>query len=463
MTQRILIVEDEQMLARSMAQFLVHRGFTVETAPDGQAALERLEKHSFDCVATDIRMPRCDGLQLLERMRDAGCTEPVVVMSAHGSFELAVDVMKLGVQDFLRKPVDLNELEAVLRRSIATARMRRELAHLRDRAAGAERFPVPIAESQSMQEICAEIRRLALAARKLEPSDSPPMLLTGETGTGKSLLARYFHRLVADDDVPFIEVNCTNLPSGLVESELFGHERGAFTDAKGSRKGLVEAAEGGTLYLDEIGNLDPGMQGNLLSAIEEKTIRRVGGTDARSVNVRFVASTNADLEACIDDGRFRSDLFFRLATFRIRVPSLRERREDIEPLLDRFLEQLSAKYGGAPRRISDEGRQILREYDWPGNIREMRNVLERAVVLATDGEIATSHLPGISGASVEAKAGGAPGTLVLPEQGIEWERMESDLLQQALARTGGNLTAAARLLGMSRSRLRYRLARKRHE
>jgi DNA-binding NtrC family response regulator len=460
MTQRILIVEDEQTLARSMAQFLAHRGFAVETATDGQAALECLEKHSFDCVATDIRMPRCDGLELLTRMREAGCTEPVVVMSAHGSFELAVDVMKLGVQDFLRKPVDLHELEAVLRRSISTAQMRRELAYLRDRNAGTEQFPVPIAESSSMREICDEVRRLALAAHDLEPGDSPPLLITGETGTGKSLLARYFHRLVADDNVPFIEVNCTNLPAGLVEAELFGHERGAFTDAKGSRKGLVEAAEGGTLYLDEIGNLDPAMQGNLLSAIEEKTIRRVGGTDARHVNLRFVASTNADLESCIDDGRFRPDLFFRLATFRIRIPPLRERREDIDPLLDHFITRLSAKYGGAPRRLSDEGRKILRGYDWPGNIREMRNVLERAVVVAADGEITATHLPGLSGSNPGTSPSGTAGRLVLPEEGIDWEETESDLLDQALARTGGNLTAAARLLGMSRSRLRYRLERK---
>jgi DNA-binding NtrC family response regulator len=202
------------------------------------------------------------------------------------------------------------------------------------------------------------------------------------------------------------------------------------------------------------------MQGNLLSAIEEKTIRRVGGTDARHVNLRFVASTNADLESCIDDGRFRPDLFFRLATFRIRIPPLRERREDIDPLLDHFITRLSAKYGGAPRRLSDEGRKILRGYDWPGNIREMRNVLERAVVVAADGEITATHLPGLSGSNPGTSPSGTAGRLVLPEEGIDWEETESDLLDQALARTGGNLTAAARLLGMSRSRLRYRLERK---
>ena len=240
---------------------------------------------------------------------------------------------------------------------------------------------------------------------------------------------------------------------------MFGHERGAFTDAKSSRKGLVEAAEGGTLYLDEIGNLDLGIQGNLLSVIEEKTVRRVGGTDARRVSVRIVASTNADLEAWIKDGRFRADLFFRLGAFRIHVPPLRERPEEIDPLADRFLERLSVKYGGVQRRLSDESRRILGGYDWPGNIREMRNVLERAVVLATEGEIVPVHLAGISGADRREEAGGAAKGLVLPEEGIDWERMESELLDQALARTGGNLTAAARLLGMSRSRLRYRLER----
>jgi len=458
MSERVLIVDDEQTLARSIAQFLAHRGFSVETAADGEAALACLEQSSFDCVATDMRMPRCDGLELLSRMREAGCTEPVVVMSAHGSFELAVDVMKLGVQDFLRKPVDLNELEAVIRRSISAARMHRELAYLRERDAGAEQSQLPVAESESMRSICAEIGRLALVAQKLEPGDAPPLLITGETGTGKSFLARHFHHLIASDaDVPFIEVNCTNLPVGLVDSELFGHERGAFTDAKSSRKGLVEAAEGGSLYLDEIGNLDVGIQGNLLSVIEDKTLRRVGGSDVRRVNVRFVASTNADLEACIDDGRFRSDLFFRLATFRIHVPPLRERREDIGPLADRFLERLSAKYGGM-RQLTDPSRQALGGYDWPGNIREMRNVLERAVVLAPDGKIEPRHLAGVSGTSHVTQPGVAT-TFALPQEGIDWEKMESDLLDQALDRTGGNLTAAARLLGMSRSRLRYRLER----
>jgi DNA-binding NtrC family response regulator len=462
-SERVLIVEDEPAIARSIAQFLGRHGFAVETAPDGEAALECLERQSFDCIATDIRMPRCDGVELLSRLRNAGCTEPVVVMSAHGSFELAVDVMKLGVQDFLRKPVDLAELEAALRRAISVSRMQRELTYLRDRHAGTEQFPEPVAEAAATRAICAELRRLALVARELEPGEAPPLLITGETGTGKSLLARHFHRLVAaDGDAPFIEVNCTNLPAGLVDSELFGHEKGAFTDARTSRKGLMEAAEGGTLYLDEIGNLDLGIQGNLLSAIEEKTVRRVGGTAVRRVSLRFVASTNADLERCIAAGRFRADLFFRLATFRVHVPPLRERREDIDGLVQHFLERLSLKYGGPRRALDDDSRRILRAYDWPGNIREMRNLLERAVVLAPEGTITPAHLAGIARAHDAGGAAGPPraaAPFVLPEDGIDWERMEADLLDQALRRAGGNLAAAARLLGMSRSRLRYRLER----
>ena len=460
MSERVLIVEDEPAIAGSIAQFLGRHGFAVETASDGQSALERLEHGSFDCIATDLRMPRLGGVEMIARLREAGCTDPVVVMSAHGSFELAVDVMKLGVQDFLRKPVDLNELEAALRRAIAASRMQRELTYLRDQHSGAAQFPEPVVEAASTRAICAELRRLALVARELAPGDTPPLLITGETGTGKSLLARYFHRLVAAGaDAPFIEVNCTNLPAGLVDSELFGHEKGAFTDARTSRKGLMEAAEGGTLYLDEIGNLDLGIQGNLLSAIEDKTVRRVGGTAVRRVDVRIVASTNADLERAIDDGRFRSDLFFRLATFRIHVPPLCERREDIDVLASHFLERLSQKYAGAPRALTDESRRILRDYDWPGNIREMRNVIERAVVLAPDGVIAPAHLSGIARPEAARGPEAGPCGFVLPESGIDWERMETDLLDQAMRRAGGNLAAAARLLGMSRSRLRYRLER----
>jgi DNA-binding NtrC family response regulator len=396
-------------------------------------------------------------------MKEAGCTEPVVVLSAHGTFEVAVDAMKLGVLDFLRKPVDLNDLEAALRRSISIAQMRRELDYLRDRNSGSDEFPEPIGEAPSMQAIRQEVRRLARVARELGPGDTPPLLITGETGTGKSLLARYFHRRVAEENAPFIEVNCTNLPASLIESELFGHERGAFTDAKTSRKGLVEAAEGGTLYLDEIGHLDPGMQGNLLSAIEEKTIRRVGGTEIRQVKVRFVASTNADLETAIREGRFRSDLFYRLAAFRVELPPLRERGEDIEPLVNHFIERLSAKYGGRQPTISDAGRKLLRDYDWPGNVREMRNILERAVIVCAGGEILPEHLAGISPRQHDEavpERSAVQETFQLPEEGVDWERLESEILDQALARTDGNLTAAARLLGMSRSRLRYRLKRR---
>jgi DNA-binding NtrC family response regulator len=465
MTERILIVEDEEVLARSIAQFLSRRGFTVETAPDGEAALERLGKRSFDAVATDIKMPHCDGLQLLTRMKEIGCSEPVIVLSAYGTFEAAVDAMKLGALDFLRKPIDLEQLEVVLRRTISLAQTRRELAYLRQRHAGSEEFPAPIGESAAIRAIRQEVERLAGAARGLDPGESPAVLITGETGTGKGLVVRYYHRLASEDEAPFIEVNCTNLQAGLIESELFGHERGAFTDAKTSRKGLVEAAEGGTLYLDEIGHLDPGIQGNLLTAIEEKTIRRLGGTDTRRVRVRIVASTNADLETAMREGRFRSDLFYRLATFRITVPPLRERNEDIECLAAHFLKRLTTKYGGPPRALGKGTFDLLRSYDWPGNVRELRNILERAVVLAPGVEILPAHLPGLlrpgrgDGDPTE-HPGRLPGSFLLPEEGIDFEELESRLLDQALVRSAGNVAAAARLLGMSRSRFRYRLKRR---
>ncbi|MFQ5702146.1 MAG: sigma 54-interacting transcriptional regulator, partial [Acidobacteriota bacterium] len=283
------------------------------------------------------------------------------------------------------------------------------------------------------------------------------------TGTGKSLIIRYFHRLVASPDAPFIEVNCAGLQPSLIESELFGHERGAFTDAKTSRKGLFEAAEGGTLYLDEIGHLDPEIQGNLLAAIEEKTIRRLGGTRSRHVNVRIVASTNADLEAAMKQGRFRSDLYFRLTAFQLAVPPLRERPEDIDRLAEHFLERLAVKYGAMPRTLAADTLHLLRSYDWPGNARQLRNLMEHAVVLAEGPQILPCHFPGISRrATGHPTPPPTPGhrTFTLPPEGIDFEDLESSALDQALERSGGNIAQAARLLGMSRSRFRYRLRRR---
>lgn len=464
MNQRVLIVEDEEVLARSMARFLQRRGFLVETASDGNDAWDRLRAKSFDVVTTDIRMPECDGLELLERMKDEGLTEPAIVMSAHGNFEKVVAAMRLGARDFLRKPVDLEELEVVLRRSMADAQLRHELAYLRRRDAEACEFKEPLGESAAMVEIRDCIRNLGEVASRLAPGEVPPLLITGETGTGKGLLARYFHRLASRQDAPFIEVNCTTLQPMLIASELFGHERGAFTDAKMAKKGLFEAAETGTLYLDEIGHLQPEIQGNLLTAIEEKTIRPVGGREQRHVNVRIVATTNVDLEQSIARRQFRSDLYFRLATFQIKLPPLRDRREDIRQLATALLDQFSVKYGVRDQTIAENAVNLLESYDWPGNVRELKNFLERAVILAGSGSIEARHLQGLVEQRSEAKDGmKAPACprFHLPEEGIDLDLLEADLLEQAKAKTKGNVAAAARLLGMTRSRFRSRLRRRR--
>ncbi|MFQ5719084.1 MAG: sigma-54-dependent transcriptional regulator [Acidobacteriota bacterium] len=467
MNHRVLIVDDEAVLVDSMARYLSRRGFVVETAADGDEAWERLRTRSFDAVATDIRMPRCDGLALLARMRDAGCSEPAIVMSAHHGFEPVVAAMKAGARDFLRKPVDLGELETVLRRSMAEAQVRQELAYLRARDAGSGEFTTPIGSSVQMRDVRSQVKNLARAASRLTPAATPPFLITGETGTGKGLVARYYHRLVSAGDAPFIEVNCTNLQPTLVESELFGHERGAFTDAKVARKGLFEAAEGGTLYLDEIGHLQPGVQGNLLTAIEEKTIRPVGGSVGRPVNVRIVATTNVDLEQAIEDGCFRSDLYFRLSAFQVQLCPLRERRDDIPALASAFLRRFRSKYGGMHRPMSDAVARLLDEYDWPGNVRELKNVLERAVVLAGPSPVDVRHLrglreePGRDPASAPESAARSVGVgFRLPDTGIDLDVLADSLMEQALVATGGNITAAARMLGITRSRFRSRRRRR---
>jgi DNA-binding NtrC family response regulator len=382
------------------------------------------------------------------------------MMTAYGSIEGAVEAVKLGAFDYVKKPVDLEELKLLADRAREHALLRQELSYYRRRAAGDAGLAGMVGTSPAIRAVLERAREIAALA------DLPPVLLTGETGTGKGLLARAIHAAGPRAAKPFIEVNCTALPATLMEAELFGYERGAFTDARESKPGLVEAAEGGFLFLDEIGDVDLAVQGKLLRAIEERTVRRLGSVRERKIDVRIIAATNRDLEREANRERFRKDLYFRLAVIVLHLPPLRERGEDVLLLAEHFLRAFNAKYGKAVREISAPAQELLLAYPWPGNVRELSHVIERAVLWSRGPTLEAEHLsltrpdtarpPEPEPGQIPAP-GSASRTPPLPPEGVALAEWEKALLEQALREAGGNQTKAAQRLGISRDTLRYRL------
>ncbi|MGH7535784.1 MAG: sigma-54-dependent transcriptional regulator, partial [Gemmatimonadales bacterium] len=368
----ILIVDDERTLARAVKAFMAESGYGAEVAGDAEQALKLLETVRPDVVFTDVRLPGMSGIDFLRRVREFDPVIPVVVMTAYGTIEGAVEAVKLGAFDYIKKPVDLEELKLLADRAREHALLRQELSYYRRRAAANE---LPLAgimgQSPAIRSVLEQVRQVAAL------DETPPVLITGETGTGKGLVARTIHASGTRRAKPFIDVNCTALPATLMEAELFGYERGAFTDAKESKLGLFEAAEGGFLFLDEVGDIELALQGKLLRAIEERTVRRVGGIRDRRIDVRILAATNRDLERESRGERFRKDLYFRLAVILLHLPPLRERGEDVLLLAEHFLGKLSDKYGKQARRIDARAREVLLAYPWPGNVRELSHVIER--------------------------------------------------------------------------------------
>jgi DNA-binding NtrC family response regulator len=444
----VLIVDDEQSLARSAKAFLVDHGYEAEVAGTGEQALDLLATLQPDVVFADVRLPGMSGIDLLKQIHAFDPVIPVVMLTAYGSIEGAVEAVKLGAFDYVKKPVDLEELKLLADRARETRLLKQELSYYRRRATRDVGFEGLVGESRTVQAVLERARQIAAL------DETPPVLLTGETGTGKGLLARAIHAAGPRASKPFIEVNCTALPATLMEAELFGHERGAFTDAKESKPGLVEAAEGGFLFLDEIGDVDLAVQGKLLRAIEERAVRRVGSVRERKVDVRIIAATNHDLEHAVREQRFRKDLYFRLAVIVLDVPPLRERGEDVLLLTEHFLRACNAKYGKVVREISAAARDLLRSYPWPGNVRELSHVIERAVLWSRGPTLDVEHLsltrPAPIAASDHGDAAKPADAATLPQ----WERT---MIEQALRDAGGNQTKAAQRLGISRDTLRYRL------
>lgn len=450
----VLVVDDEKTLARSIKLFLGEHGYEAEVAEDGDQALELLEKLHPDLVFLDLRLPKSTGLELLKKIRQYDPYIAVVMMTAYGTIEGAVEAMKLGALDYLKKPIDLDELKIVVERAQEASRLRQEVQYYRERETRDFEFEGLIGRCPAMQQIFAQIKHLA----SLE-EEAPTVLLTGETGTGKSLVARALHVQSRRAGNPFIEIDCTSLPPTLIETELFGYEKGSFTDARESKVGLIEAADSGTVFLDEVGDLELSLQGKLLRAIEERTIRRIGSVRDRKVDAWLLAATNKDLAAAMAAGAFRKDLYYRLDVFTIHLPPLRERGEDI-PLLAAFLlKRFATKYGKRVSRLGEAAMAALREYPWPGNVRELKHVIERAVLGWTRGdEIGGVSLGSSATGTVPPRAAAVPGGQFPPE-GLSLPRWERAMIERALQEAGGNQAKAARLLGISRDTLRYRIAK----
>lgn len=441
----VLVVDDERMIRWSLRAGLEDAGAIVEEAASLAEARRRLEEAWPDLVLLDLRLPDGSGSELLEEALAQDPELPIIMITAYGSLEGAVQAMRDGAQDYIAKPFELDELVHKCGAILERHRLRRlsQFQQQRDAPAGI------IAESPALQEVVRLLQRIG-------GSGASTVLLTGESGTGKGLAARILHEAAGDSQAPFIPVTCTAIPEALLESELFGHERGAFTDARESKPGLAELAHGGTLFLDEVGDLPPATQAKMLTLLEERSFRRVGGTRQRRLEARVVAATNRDLEAEVAAGRFRADLYYRLRVVPVRIPPLRERVADIQPLAEHFLASFAREFSSPARAYSAEAMQSLLAFSWPGNVRELRNAVERAVLLAGASEIQTADLPAEVMGSEDALARGSDFPS-LPAQGCSLEQLEQAWVSEALRRSDGNRSQAARLLGLNRDQIRYRI------
>lgn len=448
----ILIVDDEEVFARNAAKFLEKSGHSVSTAATARAGVDSFSRSPADIVVLDYRLPDDDGISVIRQIRALDGKVPILMITGHGSIELAVEAMKAGANDLLTKPVSLAELRQRVDQFAEVQRNSRRLSYFVSR------------ERQSVHPIigdCAlmvDMRQRLARIANVEAIDSlPPVLILGETGTGKELVARALHYESARGGQAFIELNCAAIPDHLLESEMFGHERGAFTDAKERRIGLIEAADGGTLFLDEIGEMDLGLQAKLLKVIEDGRFRRLGAVQERQVNLRIVAATNQNLEEKIRQGAFRADLFFRLRVLQINVPPLRERGDDVLLLARYFLAEFGRRYGRENACLSKAAEAAMLLHPWPGNVRELRNVVEQAVLLSASDEIGPTDLM-LPVGSVESPNRMTALSGSSSEEGDSLlDRMEKEMLQQALSNSAGNVSKAARELGISRDTLRYRM------
>jgi DNA-binding NtrC family response regulator len=441
----ILIVEDEAKMRRLLELNLDEAGFSTVTAADAETGCRLLQNGAVDLVITDLKLPGMNGLEFLQAVKRANAATPVVVMTAFGTVETAVEAMKLGASDYLLKPFSLDEMRLVVQKELDLRRLREENRSLREALQQRYEHPNIVARSAKMQEVLAAIERVA--------ATNSTVLLGGESGVGKDLLARAIHEKSRRASGPFVKINSTAIPENLLESELFGYEKGAFTGAASSKPGKFELADKGTLFLDEIGDVPPATQVKLLRVLQEREFERLGGTRTLKVDVRLVAATNRDLRAALEQGTFREDLYYRLNVVPLDIPPLREHKEDIPELVRLFLSRLSAELGREISGLTPEALSLLMGHHWPGNVRELQNIIERAAALARGPELTASDI------HFDADRKPAPANAGFIPEGMTLEQWEDEMIREALRRAHGNKSQAARLLGLSRNAFRYRLAK----
>jgi len=445
---KILVVDDEHLIRWSLEQNLKKQGYEIIMAGTGEDALQMAREQQPDLVLLDIQLPGISGIEVLEKIKDYDEDIIVIMLTAHGGLETAVNAMRLGAYDYVSKPFNLDELSIIIKKALENSDLKQEVVRLRTETK--KSAPNIIGSSQ-------QTKYLLEVLEKVARSEASTVLVQGESGTGKELVAKWIHYSSNRAEKPFIAINCAAVPATLLESELFGHEKGAFTDAKTTKKGLFELADGGTVFLDEIGDMEMGMQAKLLRFLEDRSFRRIGGARVFTVDVRIISASNKDLQKSIAEKSFRNDLYYRLQVIPIFLTPLRERKEDVIALAQHFVELYNKDFNKKVQGIAGMAERMLLDYSWPGNVRELKNVIERAIILGNDETVLLEHLPLEIAARAPTNGDAPMSAFRLPPEGIDIEEVEKELIRQALEITEWNQSKAAKKLTLGIDAFRYRM------